>query len=368
MKLKNLTDICRPKQWKTIAMKDLKDEGYPVYGANGVIGFYNDYTHVEDTIMITCRGATCGTINMSQGKSYINGNAMALDDLQEKIINKKYLYYFLLDYDFTDVISGSAQPQITRTNLQRVKIPVPSLHKQNRIVEVLDKIRLVIEQRKKQLSHIDKLTEAIFYDMFGDPLLNIQGWEVSEIRNFVANRIPNIKVSDERGISYIDISSIDNKQNKIVHVTDYDLVKEAPSRARKMLQYNDVILSTVRPNLKNVALFNMDTEHMPVGSTGFCILRPNKHLNSTYLFYTVKSESFTQQLVNMTKGASYPAVSDRDIKGVSMSLPPINLQEEFSEKIGLIEEKRNLLQSSLQAMEEYYQSVRHRAFLGKLLS
>src|SRR5690625_4424383 len=200
MKLKNLTDICRPKQWKTIAMKDLKDEGYPVYGANGVIGFYNDYTHVEDTIMITCRGATCGTINMSQGKSYINGNAMALDDLQEEIINKKYLYYFLLDYDFTDVISGSAQPQITRTNLQRVKIPIPSLHMQNRIVEVLDKIRLVIEQRKKQLSHIDELTEAIFYDMFGDPLQNVQGWEVSEIRNFVANRIPNIKVSDERAI------------------------------------------------------------------------------------------------------------------------------------------------------------------------
>jgi type I restriction enzyme S subunit len=58
-----LTALCRPKQWKTISTRDLKSKGYPVYGANGKIGFYDIYTHENPTLLITCRGATCGTIN-----------------------------------------------------------------------------------------------------------------------------------------------------------------------------------------------------------------------------------------------------------------------------------------------------------------
>ncbi len=59
-----LTDICTPKQWKTISTSDLHKTGYPVYGANGKIGFYNKYTHEFPTVLITCRGATCGTLNI----------------------------------------------------------------------------------------------------------------------------------------------------------------------------------------------------------------------------------------------------------------------------------------------------------------
>jgi type I restriction enzyme S subunit len=78
-----LTEICNPKQWKTITSSELEDEGFPVFGANGVIGYYHNYNHEEATILITCRGATCGTLNICSQKSYVTGNAMALDDLDE---------------------------------------------------------------------------------------------------------------------------------------------------------------------------------------------------------------------------------------------------------------------------------------------
>ena len=55
----SLHDVCCPKQWPTISMKQMKPSGYPVYGANGQIGFYDQYNHEEPTILITCRGATC---------------------------------------------------------------------------------------------------------------------------------------------------------------------------------------------------------------------------------------------------------------------------------------------------------------------
>ncbi|WP_408014693.1 restriction endonuclease subunit S [Sansalvadorimonas verongulae] len=87
-----LSEICRPKQWKTIASSKLIDSGFPVYGANGQIGYYSEYTHENPTLMITCRGATCGNVHISVPKSYINGNAMALDNLDQERVYIKYLY------------------------------------------------------------------------------------------------------------------------------------------------------------------------------------------------------------------------------------------------------------------------------------
>ena len=75
-----LPDICTLKQWKTISKKELLDKGYPVYGANGIIGYYDRFNHDKPTLMIGCRG-TCGQIHLSEGKAYINGNAMCLDNL-----------------------------------------------------------------------------------------------------------------------------------------------------------------------------------------------------------------------------------------------------------------------------------------------
>lgn len=114
-----LINICRPKQWKTLSISDLHDDGYPVYGANGKIGFYNEYTHEEETLLITCRGATCGSVNICEPKSYVNGNAMALDNLSTDC-NFKFLYYFFLRRGFNDVISGSAHPQITGQGLSKI--------------------------------------------------------------------------------------------------------------------------------------------------------------------------------------------------------------------------------------------------------
>ena len=89
----SIFDLCTPKQWKTIPTDALLDNGYVVYGANGIIGKYDQYTHEQPTVMITCRGATCGNVHISQPFSYINGNAMALDNLC--IVDLKYIFYYL---------------------------------------------------------------------------------------------------------------------------------------------------------------------------------------------------------------------------------------------------------------------------------
>jgi restriction endonuclease, S subunit len=131
---KPLTEICSPKQWKTIGTKDFTSEGYPVYGANGLIGKYKEFNHDKPTVMIGCRG-TCGVIHVSEGKSYINGNAMCLDDPIPEI-NYKYLSAALKCYDFSKIITGTSQPQITIEGLKKVLVKIPTLEEQKAFISL----------------------------------------------------------------------------------------------------------------------------------------------------------------------------------------------------------------------------------------
>lgn len=152
-----LTDLVTPKQWKTISTKNLLDEGYGVYGANGKIGFYSTYTHIKPTLMITCRGATCGNLHISDPYSYINGNAMALDGQLDDFVGVKLLYYGLKARGLRDTISGSAQPQITGQGLRDVYIPLPPLAEQKVIADKLDSLLAQVETTKARLDRIPKI-------------------------------------------------------------------------------------------------------------------------------------------------------------------------------------------------------------------
>ena len=164
-----LKNVCRSKQWKTLTGKNLVPDGkYPVYGANGIIGYYNDYNHENETLMIGCRG-TCGALNISQPFSYINGNAMALDDLVDDI-DIRYLYYALMGRGFQDVISGAVQPQIIRADLEKMEVWIGNKKEQKEIVDVFNKLDTVLSHRKREIQYLDDLIKARFVEMFGDPV------------------------------------------------------------------------------------------------------------------------------------------------------------------------------------------------------
>lgn len=161
-----LGDICRPKQWKTLSRKELLEDGFIVYGANGPIGFTDKYTHDRDTILVGCRGS-CGSLHVMPARSYANGNAMALGELQEGRVNLKFLYRFLEARGFDDVVTGTSQPQIIRGNIERVEIPLPPLEEQKRIAGILDQADALRRVRARALDKLNTLGQAIFHEMFG---------------------------------------------------------------------------------------------------------------------------------------------------------------------------------------------------------
>ena len=156
-----LTDICQPKQWKTIPKAELKTKGYPVYGANGLIGYSDEYNHENKTILIACRGASCGAINVCLPKSYVTGNAMCLDNLNEEF-DLDFLQHYLQTYDFKKAISGSAQPQITRSGLSLIMIPILPVSLQRKISCILSAVDENKKQAEQTVKHLDSLIKSRF--------------------------------------------------------------------------------------------------------------------------------------------------------------------------------------------------------------
>ncbi len=172
-----LGEVCEIYQPKTITSKEIKQTGkYKVFGANGVIGFYDKYNHEDAEVLITCRGATCGTVNMSEPKSWITGNAMVVKPKDN--LDKNFLFYFLRNTNLKSIISGSAQPQITRASLSPFKIPLPPLEIQKEIVEQIEVKQKAIEAAK---AVIDNLERERRY--FGQAIRKIEGVEWVDLRD-----------------------------------------------------------------------------------------------------------------------------------------------------------------------------------------
>lgn len=160
--LVKLGTICKMYQPKTITAKEIQENGdYKVYGANGVIGFYNKYNHKDSEVAMTCRGATCGTINYTEPLSWVTGNAMIITPLDNNLILKKFLVYILPLSNVKNIITGSAQPQITRNNLATLKIPLPPLEIQKQIVAECEKIEERYNTIRMSIEEYQNLIKAI---------------------------------------------------------------------------------------------------------------------------------------------------------------------------------------------------------------
>lgn len=161
-----LTDMFEIYQPQTIAKSLMSDDGeFIVFGANGPIGRYHEFNHEEPEVVVTCRGATCGTINMTPPKTWITGNAMVVSPKTSEV-SKDFLYWALVaGVDIKSVISGSAQPQITREGLAPVKIKIPPLSRQEEIVDLISGFELNISHSKESQDKTKALRSGLLSDL-----------------------------------------------------------------------------------------------------------------------------------------------------------------------------------------------------------
>ena len=229
--------LCTMYQPQTIATNQLNEHGrYLVYGANGIIGRYDKYNHEKSQLLMTCRGNTCGEITVTKPFSWINGNAMVISPCDNKI-NIKYLEYYLKHINLEHIITGGAQPQITRTALRLLKISYPeSPYEQTAIAAMLSKVDEAIAAVQASISAAERLKKSLMQNLLTgrmkpDGTLRTEeefyldekfgrvpkGWKVKKVKDFgevITGKTPPTEKPDvfsdkENGFMFVTPGDVD---------------------------------------------------------------------------------------------------------------------------------------------------------------
>ena len=366
---KFLCDLCHPKQWKTISSSMLQNTGYPVYGANGIIGYYSEYNHALETLLITCRGATCGTLNICKPFSYVNGNAMALDDLSSEV-DLHYLYYYLSARGLSDVITGSAQPQIVRQSLNKVRIVYPSLEEQRHIVTVLNKVTDLIAQRRAQLDKLDLLVKSRFVEMFGDPVLNPMNWPsvpLSDMADIVSG-ITKGRKTKEHDLIEVPYMAVSNVKDGYI---DWTTVKTIAATQAEIDQYRllpDDVLMTEGGDpdkLGRGAIIKKPLENCIHQNHIFRVRLDETKILPVYFAEYLQHQKAKQYFLRCAKQTTgIASINMTQLKGLPTLVPPTKLQFSFNKELDQINKTKSDISQSLSKLEILKKSIMQDKFGG----
>lgn len=339
--LKKLGEICEMYQPKTITSQEIQNEGeYKVYGANGIIGFYNKFNHEDSEIAITCRGATCGTINYTEPKSWITGNAMITKPKNENL-GKKYLYYLLKNSDLKEVITGTAQPQITRTNLEVFQIPLPPIDIQQKIVSEIEVLEAKEKKAKEEAEKYNLEIQSKINNCFSEHPLELLG------NVCYSTEYGSSSKSEKKGL--VPVIRMGNIQNGKILFDDLVYSNNIEENKKYLLKYNDVLFNrTNSPELVGKAGIYQSNE--PAIFAGYLIRINYKEdiVLPVYLNYVLNSETIRNYGFSvMSKSVNQANINGTILKTYKIPLPPLSEQQKLVSEIEKIEEKIKVLETEI---------------------
>ena len=314
----------------------------------------------KNDVLIARYGASLGKILTGMSGAYNVAIMKTIPD--EKILRKKYLYYYFSAQYFQNFLlnvgSRAAQAGFNKEDLQRLEINCPSLKVQDKIINGLDKVSKVIKIREKQLELLDVLTKSRFVEMFGEFKVNSKGWPIVKLQD-IAIIDGNMTTDYKKYANYphIGIDCIEKNTGKL---NGYRTVAEDGVISGKYLfTENHIIYSKIRPNLNKVALPNFKGV---CSADAYPILPISGKCNRIFLAYNMRSQFFLSYILQFCVRTNLPKVNRKEVLGFNTPLPPIELQNEFAAFVKEKDKSRQIIQASLDETQKLFDSLMQQYF------
>ena len=305
------------------------------------------------TVLLSSR-APIGKVAIANAEMYCN-QGFKNCICSEAIYNKYLFYFFRLKKDYLNSLGrGATFKEISKSIVERIKIPLPPLSTQLAIVSELDKINELIRLKKEQLKDFDNLAQSLFYEMFGDPVENEKGWKVKKIGDLAIVKTGPFGSMLHKEDYITDgiplVNPIHMKNFKIVPDMEFTISKEKACELENyMLQNNDVIFAR-RGDIGRCAIVS-EIEKGYLCGTGSLFVRFTEDLESVFIMYIIRSESFSKHLVSKAKGATMLNINSNTIADLVIPLPPLPLQHLFAHRIEQIEHQKAEVQKAITDLE-----------------
>lgn len=273
-------------------------------------------------------------------------------------LNPKYIVYYLKSQSFyiekSKYARGFKVMEIKPTDIAKIPIPLPPLSTQLAIVSELDKINELIRLKKEQLKDFDNLAQSLFYEMFGDPVENEKGWEVKKIGDLALVKTGPFGSMLHKEDYICDgiplVNPVHMKDFKIVPDLDFTISNEKASELENyLLKSNDVVFAR-RGDIGRCAIVS-EAEQGFICGTGSLFVRFSKEIESIFIMYIIRCDSFSKHLISKAKGATMLNINSNTIADLRIPLPPLSLQRLFAQRIEQIEREKSEVQKSIQDLE-----------------
>ncbi|MFM7406689.1 MAG: restriction endonuclease subunit S [Cuspidothrix sp.] len=390
---KKLGEICTITSSKRIFQKEYTKNGIPFYRTKEIRELANGkdvttelfiseerYKQIKVNFGIPIEGDMLLTAIGTIGEIYIvdknkefyfkDGNVLWLKDFQS--VNTYYLKFALGSFieEIKKLSNGSTYNALPIEKLKNHKILLPPLEEQKRIAEILDQAEELRRKRKEAIAQLDTLTQSIFLEMFGDPVVNPKGWDIGRLEDIADFQTGYPFKSSEYTTNGETVKLCRGANILPNHLDWTDLALWPKNRTNTLrefaLEAGDVVIAMDRPwissGFKIAQIEQTDLPALLVQRVAR--LRGKNSYSNSFIFQILKLPIFAHHC--KPTETTVPHISPKDIKSFSFPLPPVSLQKEFAQRVEAVEELKKSHRASLSELDALFASLQHRAFKGEL--
>jgi type I restriction enzyme S subunit len=291
----------------------------------------------ENTLLVTCIGEI-GRVGILSKPASSNQQITGLT-FDERVLPKYAYYWFISNRNvLKDRSNNAVVPILNNAALKEISFKYPPLHIQEQIADTLDKADALRRKDQELLNKYEELAQAIFYDMFGDPVKNEKGWETGNIEKYFTlingDRSANYPTNEdfvERGIPFYgtnDMSGIylSDKVSRFITPQKFN------SLSRGKLINGDIVI-TLRGSLGNTCLFKSDVFETGFINAQMMILRSNQDIIGLFTKYLFQAKPYQELFKKITGGSAVPQITGRQVANLPFIYPPLKTQKLFSQSV-----------------------------------
>lgn len=336
----------------------------------------SQYTVKHGDILITNMGTVGRTCVVPDGlensiiSSHLIKVSMDLHEAWPPYISWMLNFCPLVTAQIKSKSHGAIMAGFNTSLLKQLRIPLPPLTEQRRIAEILDRAEVLRAKCRTALAQLDTLTQAIFLDLFGDPVTNPKGWPLVPLTSVIYfQEGPGVRNWQFRkeGIKLINVGNIVDGRLVPENTNRYLDPLEVEQRYKHfLLDVGDFVVASSGVTWGKIA--EVEKSHLPLClNTSMIRFRPlGSGMEKRFIRAFVESSAFRRQILRLITGSAQPNFGPAHLKQVQIHLPPQSLQREFSRRIAIVEKLKAAHRASLLEMDALFTSLQHRAFRGEL--
>lgn len=365
---------------KGLPTKQLSDTGYPVFGANGQIGFYSEYMYKEPQALMSCRGAYSGTMNKSLPYSYVTSNSLIISS-PRGLMGTDCIYYLFSALNVSELISGTAQPQVTVQAFDGFPIPLSPLAEQQRIVDRIESLFAKLDEAKEKaqavLDSFETRKAAILHKAFTGELtakwreehdVGMESWEkykFNELGTLERGRSKHRPRNDPKlfGGKYPFIQTGDVARSGM-YITEHTQTLSEVGAEQSKLFPKGTLCITIAANIGDVSILTYDC-CFPDSVVGFT---PNERTLSEYIYYLMST--LQREIEANAPATAQKNINLRILNDLQLDIPSVAEQTQIVNQVEYLffqeQHAKEAAEAVLEQIDLMKKSILARAFRGEL--